>query len=93
MVEEATVDAYDPYEQACGWQCALEEHLSFPFAAKLLGEPITIEGVDINNDIVVAVCRRNNHQVRISLKELHFDQKTTSGMEWIKAYLRWEKGG
>ncbi len=93
MIDEATVDSYGSYEQAWGWQCVLEDNLSFPFSATLLGESITVEGVDVNDDIVVAVCHRNKHKARVPFTELHFDPAIISGSEWLEAYLRWKQRG
>lgn len=93
MIEEATVDSNGPYEQAWGWQCVLDDNLSFPFEATFLGEPITVEGVDVDDDIVVAVCQRNSHRGKVGLTELRFDSKKVSGSKWIEAYCLWEKRG
>ena len=58
MAEEATIDCYNESEQACGWFTMIEEHLKFPFDTQLLGIPVTVMSVDINqNDNIVAVCR------------------------------------
>ena len=43
--EDATVDAYDEYEQHTGFMTALEEELAFPFKAKVMGETLTATGM------------------------------------------------
>lgn len=91
MIDEATVDSNGPNEQEWGWQCALEDNLSFPFTATFLGEPVIVEDVDVDDDIIVAVCHRNKHKARIILTELRFDPTTVSGSEWIEAYRLWKK--
>ncbi len=46
MIDEATVDAYDEYEQFMGVLYHIEANLSFPFKAKALGDTVEVIGVD-----------------------------------------------
>ena len=43
---DATVDAYDEYEQHTGFMTALEESLAFPFSAKVMGETLQVTGME-----------------------------------------------
>ena len=48
MIEEATVDAYGESEQITGWFTMIDEHLLVPFETTVLGVPVTVEHVDLN---------------------------------------------
>ena len=43
MIDEATVDCYDEYEESSGMLATWEDHLGFPFQIRLLGG--TLEGL------------------------------------------------
>ncbi len=59
MVEQAIVDAYGESEQAVGLFTMMEENLQMPFETMLLGVPVTVERVDLNDgENIVAICRR-----------------------------------
>lgn len=46
LIEEAIVDCYDESEQICGFLNMLEEYLSTPFSARVVGVQVSIEGSD-----------------------------------------------
>ena len=50
--DEIIVDAYEPEEQAMGWWCYLDGHLSFPFRARCVAAR-SISPLDPGNEIVV----------------------------------------
>lgn len=90
MIDLATVDSYGPYEQAWGWQCVLEENLPIPFKAKVFNKDVTVTGIDVDEENIVAVCKRNGKTTKIGLLELVLDIKKISGGEWIDAYRQWK---
>ena len=93
MIEEATVDCYNPSEQATGWFTMIDENLKFPFETQLLGVPVTVEKVDLNqNEDIVAVCRRGKHRQTVPILDLPPPSPLPTGAEWIEAYRRWTKG-
>jgi hypothetical protein len=93
MVEEATVDCYNPSEQATGWFTMLDEHLKVPFETLLLGVPVTVEKVDLNqNEDIVAICRRGKHRQTVPILDLPLSSPLPSGAEWIEVYRRWSSG-
>ena len=47
LIEEATVDAYNDSEQACGFLTMIEEHIRCPFNAKVVGEVVEVMGFDL----------------------------------------------
>jgi hypothetical protein len=94
MIEEATVDCYNPSEQATGWFTLIEENLRCPFETQLLGIPVTVEKVDLNPDeAIVAICRRGKHRQTIPILNLPLSPPLPGGAEWIEAYRRWTTGG
>lgn len=48
LVEQATVDAYDEYEQRAGFHCLLEQHLTVPFQTAVLGVEVTVTKIDLS---------------------------------------------
>lgn len=94
MVEEATVDCYDESEQATGWFTMIEENLKLPFETQILGVPVSVEKVDINDrNELVAICRRGKYRQTVPLLNLPIPTSPPIGVEWIEAYRRWLKGG
>ena len=93
MAEEATVDCYNESEQATGRFTVIEEHLKLPFETQLLGVPVSVQGVDINqNGEIVAICRRGKYRQTIPILDLPLPSPPPAGAEWIEAY-RWWVGG
>lgn len=90
MIEEAIVDAYDESEQTMGWFTMFDEHLAVPFAATVLGVPVTVERVDLNTSgHVVAICRRGRHRQALPILDLPLPTPPPEGAEWIEAYRHW----
>ena len=90
MVEEATVDCYNPSEQAVGWYTMIEDHLKMPFETQILGVPVMVERVDMNrNEDIVALCRRGKHRQTVPILDLPLPSPPPAGSEWIEAYRRW----
>ena len=57
LIEEATVDAYDESEQTTAFYTMFEEHLALPFKTEVLGVEVSVERIDISDDVqIVAVC-------------------------------------
>jgi hypothetical protein len=93
LIEEATVDAYDEWEQTIGFFTMFEEHLALPFKTEVLGVEVTVEGIEIIDDAqIVAVCARGKSRQRIPITELPLPDELPKGWEWIEAYRRWARG-
>jgi hypothetical protein len=59
LVAEAVVDCYGEAEQITGLYTMMDSHSSVPFRTTVLGVPVTVERVDLNQrEEIVAVCRR-----------------------------------
>src|SRR5882672_4746739 len=68
MIKEATVDCYDELEQASGFFTMIEDHLTVPFATKVLGVEVSVVGVEMDdNGSLKAVCKRNGKRQLIGL--------------------------
>lgn len=91
LVEQATVDAYDEYEQRSGFHVMLEEHLAVPFETNVLGVEVTVKEVDLRPDGgLVAICVRGRHRQAIGILDLPLPSPRPEGSEWIDAYRRWD---
>ena len=93
MIEEATVDAYDPSEQAMGWFTMLEGHVELPFETEVLGVSVRVTRIEQrDDDRLVAVCVRARDEQAIGLVDLPLPTPRPPGAEWIEAYRRWLGG-
>jgi hypothetical protein len=93
MVEEATVDCYDEYEQLAGWLTMIEENLKVPFETRFLGITVSVERIDMNRQgAIVAICRREKHRQSVPILDLPLPSPRPAGAEWVEAYRRWSKG-
>jgi hypothetical protein len=90
LVEQATVDAYDDYEQRSGFHVMLEEHLAVPFETDVLGVEVTVKKVDLRDSGLVAICVRGKHRQAIGILDLPLPTPRPEGAEWIDAYRRWD---
>src|SRR5438132_10951221 len=84
LVEEAIIDAYDESEQRVGFLTMLEEHLTCPFTTAILGTPVQVERVGLNDvDEIVAICRRGRERQLIPIINLPLPSPPPTGWEWI----------
>jgi hypothetical protein len=92
LVEEAIIDAYDESEQRVGFLTMLEEHLACPFTTAILGTPVQVERVGLNDvDEIVAICRRGRERQLIPIIDLPLPSPPPTGWEWITAYRHWAR--
>ena len=89
LVADATTDAYGEGEQAVGLLTLLEDNLQLPFEAELLGVKVTVERVDITENLIVAVCRRGSKRLKVPILDLPLPIPPPAGVEWIAAYRYW----
>jgi hypothetical protein len=93
MIEEATVDAYGESDQATGWYTAIEGHLATPFETEVLGVPVLVERVDLDeSEHIVAICRRGRNRQSIPILDLLLPTPAPEGADWIEAYRLWRRG-
>jgi hypothetical protein len=94
MIEQATVDAYNESEQITGWFTMIDENLAVPFETTLLGVPVTVEHVNLNqSEHIVAVCTRGRSRQSLPILDLPLPTPPPGGAEWIEAYRRWRANG
>jgi hypothetical protein len=94
LVEEAILDAYGESEQRVGLLTMREENLACPFTTEILGTPVTVVRVDLNDaNEIVAVCRRGRQRQLIPILNLPLRSPRPAGWEWIEAYRHWARGG
>jgi hypothetical protein len=90
LVEQATVDAYDEYEQRSGFHVMLEERLAVPFETNVLGVEVTVKKIDLlPGSGLVAICVHGRHRQAIGILDLPMPTPRPEGSEWIDAYRRW----
>ncbi|EQD74447.1 cytoplasmic protein [mine drainage metagenome] len=95
LIEEATVDANDEYEQEAGFLNEFEERLRCPFRGLVVGEWVDVQKFDVGEGGrgLLAVCRRHGREYRVHITELEWMGQPPEGAEWIEAYRLWLKGG
>lgn len=90
LIEEATVDAYDEYEQRVGFYTMMEDNLVFPFPAKVIGTTVSVRGIDMKNEErILAKVKRVGKEHTVDILDLEIDDKKVNGSEWIDAYRKW----
>ncbi len=90
LIEEATTDAYNESEQVSGFFSLIEDNLDVPFTTCVLGQVVTVTGIDITeNNQIVAICRLGNTAQSIPVLDLPMPAPLPEGVEWIAAYRRW----
>ena len=89
LIEEATIDCYDEYEQRAGFCAMLEDNLHFPFKATVVGEEVDVVDLDQDDDRIVAICKRNGKKYSVDILSINVDRKKIKGSEWIDAYRKW----
>jgi hypothetical protein len=91
LIDEATVDCYDEYEQAIGLFTMIQDELDLPFTTRVLGMEVTVVAVEQDDSGlgVVAVCERQGERQRLSLSDLPLPSPPPEGAQWIAAYRLW----
>ncbi len=90
MIEEATLDCYNESEQVTGWFTMIEQNLAVPFETMVLGVPVTVERVELNQlDQIVAICSRGRDRQPLPVLDLPLPTPPPEGAEWIRAYRHW----
>ena len=89
LVEEAIVDAYGEDEQLAGLYTMIEDNLALPFTTMVLGVEVVVEGVDLADCGIAAVCVRGAHRQPIAILDLPLPAPPPPGSEWIMAYGHW----
>jgi hypothetical protein len=76
-----------------GFYTMLEDKLSVPFEAEVLGVKVTVEGIEMTEDEqIVAVCSRGKWRQRIPILDLPLSSPLPKGAEWIEAFRHLARG-
>jgi hypothetical protein len=93
MLEEATVDCYDGYEEFMGVLYCLAGGMSFPFKAKALGDIVEVIGIDTEESSrgrgVIARVRKRGDEYTIDLGSLELVPEDTENAKWFEMYDYW----
>ncbi|MFC9552720.1 calcium-binding protein [Rhodococcus sp. NPDC056960] len=89
LVAEATVDCYNDSECVTGFYTILDDHLDMPFQTQVLGAQVTVAGIDLTDDAIVAICTRGRSRQRIRILDLRLPTPPPDGAQWIEAYRHW----
>jgi hypothetical protein len=86
LIEEAVVDAYDDEERRMGFFTMLEDNIAVPFETEVLGVPVEVTAIALNDAQEIAVCSRGQHRQRVPLVGLPLPSPPPEGFAWIEAY-------
>lgn len=90
LVEQATVDAYDEYEQLTSFHVVIEEYLAVPFQTTVLGVEVAIEKIDLLSGTgIAAICSHGKYRQAVGILDLPLPTPPPAGAEWIDAYRHW----
>lgn len=91
LIDKATVDTYDEYEERCGFFAMLEDHVVFPFKAKIIGKDVTVVGIELRGreaHIGLVVQQEGMYHV-VDICDISIDPESVVGGAWIAAYKKW----
>ena len=91
IIEEATADCYNEYEQIAGWTCLLVENIFVPCKCLIGKEKASLEKIDTNNNSseIFGIIRLNKTILRIPIEGISLEN--SNHMKYIKAYRYWRK--
>lgn len=91
MIEEATVNCYNPEEQITGFYTMMADGLAVPFQTTVLGVQVTVEKIDLSDasDEILAICSRDGQRQAFPILDLPLPIPPPEGAEWIQAYRHW----
>lgn len=89
LIEEATIDCYDEYEQHSGLLTMVQENVACPFKAKVIGEEVAVTDLEWPDEGfgLKAVCQYKGKTQRVDITSLEWIDPLPEGFEWIEAYL------
>ncbi len=97
LLEEATVDCYDEYEQFWGLYTMIDESLPFPFLATVVGKNVSVLGLDGEHSGLFggihARVRRGDKEYVASLTSLNVENANAKVAKWLAVYGYWASLG
>lgn len=93
IIEEATVDCNDGYEQISGWVCLLDENIATPCNCTIGKQNTVLEKIDEvdNTTCIVGTIRLGKSRIRVLIQDIVLEDSTA--MNYINAYKHWCKNG
>jgi hypothetical protein len=91
LIEEATVDCYDEYEQEAGFYATLEDKLALPFTTTIFGVNVTVKQIEQGDDGIHAICVHGEEKQAVPLTELPIPSPPPKGIEWLGAYRHFRR--
>jgi hypothetical protein len=91
-IELALTDAYGDDEQASAWLACIEEMFARFDRVNVLGQEVLLEGFDLSNGAVVAICRMGKSKARIALESVDFPLLAPIEKRWLRAWQRFSQG-
>lgn len=95
LIDEITVDCYGEDEQLCGFSTAIEEALTEPVTATVVGAPVELLAIDDSGDPrrgLVARCRRDGTTYAVSALDVELTADSRLA-RLLAAYRRWSGVG
>lgn len=87
----AEQDCDSEEDVAMGLVYAIEEHVRFPLAGKVIGEKVSMLKVEDSLGLdVMAVCERGGRKYRVRLQDVELLGRPP-GIEWIEAYRQFRR--
>jgi len=86
IIEDATTDCYDEYEQISGWAALLEDNIPTPCNCIIGKERVVLEkiGTDDKGMAVIGSIKLNKAKVRALIQDIILENKTATNH--INAY-------
>lgn len=93
IIEDATMDCYDEYEQISGWAALLDDNIPTPCNCTIGKVQAVLEKIDTddNGNVVIGIIKLNKAKVRVLIQDIILENKTA--MNHINAYHYWCKNG
>ena len=93
IMEEATMDCYNEYEQISGWACVLEENISVPRKCLIGKENAILDKIDMNSNSsdIFGIIKLNKSKIRVPIEDISLED--SDSMKYIDAYKWWKKNG
>ncbi len=87
----AEQDCDSEEDVAMGLGYAIEEHVRFPLAGKVVGDKVSVLKVEDSVGLdVMAVCERDGRKYRVRLQDVELLERPP-GIEWIDAYRQFRR--
>jgi hypothetical protein len=78
----------DEMRQCKSAQACIEEMFNRFDRVVVLGEEVTLEGFDLSNESIVALCRKGKRKALVALESVEFPELSPIEARWLKAWKR-----